>query len=315
MNESAIIEVPPGGAGQRLDAFLPGALGRSGVDVSRSAAQGWIRDGHVTVNGRLVKGRHALSEGDRIAVTVPDPEPDELVPEDIPLAILHEDEDVILIDKPAGLVVHPGSGNAGGTLVNALLHHCGGQLSRLADPDRPGIVHRLDKDTSGVMVAAKSDRAYTSLVAQFSGRETVKFYTAVVAGIPAEETGRIENRIGRHPVQRQRMSVVEDPAGKPAVTEYAVEGLSEPESWARLDCRIFTGRTHQIRVHCAQSLRCPILVDPIYGRSSRQKVKTGRLMLHARELGFHHPATGAQVRFISPEPAEFGAFPSRDSSS
>lgn len=307
-------EVPESAAGQRLDAWLPEALDRAGETASRSAVQRWIKDGAVTVNGARVKARHTLAAGERIAARPPEPESAVPQPEAMDLSVLHEDEDLIVIDKPAGLVVHPGAGNRSGTLVNGLLHHCGGKLSRLADEDRPGIVHRLDKETSGCLVAAKSDRAYESLVAQFSGRETRKIYLAVVAGVPAAEQGRIENRIGRHPVQRQRMAVRPEPEGKEAVTEYRVIAGGAERGWSTLECRIFTGRTHQIRVHLKESLGCPILGDPIYGRRGKKRrskpapPEVSRLMLHACRLEFRHPGSGEEMEFEANVPAEFEGF-------
>lgn len=302
------LEAPPSATGERLDRFLAGAMADRGDPVSRATIQGWIREGAVTVNGAAVKPRHALVAGDGILVRIPEEVSGEILPEEIALSILHEDEDIVVVDKPSGLVVHPGSGNPGGTLVNALLHHTGGQLSRLADEDRPGIVHRLDKDTSGCLVAAKSDRAYRSLVEQFSGRETEKEYLAVVAGVPDSPEGTIRNRIGRHPVNRQRMAVVEEPAGKEAITDYRVLRSDKEGRWAALSCVIHTGRTHQIRVHLKECVRCPILGDVIYGQPSRQKVKVDRLLLHARRLGFTHPASGVRVVFEAPVPPEFGPF-------
>ena len=184
-------------SGERLDRWLPGRIEAAGREVSRAVVQSWIKEGAVTLNGKRVKPRHAVSEDDEIVLVVPEEKSSEPEAEAIDLTVLFEDDDIIVVDKPSGLVVHPASGNLDGTLVNALLHHCGGKLSRLADEDRPGIVHRLDKDTSGCLVAAKSDRAYESLVAQFSGRETGKEYVAVTHGIPQGETGTIHNRIGR----------------------------------------------------------------------------------------------------------------------
>lgn len=303
------IEVPGGAAGERLDRFLPAALARAGgPELSRAAAQNWIREGAVLLNGKPAQPKHSLSGGDVIEVFPPEEKARELVGETIPLSILFEDEDLIVVDKAPGLVVHPGAGNESGTLVNALLHHCQGRLSRLADPDRPGIVHRLDKETSGCLVAAKSDRAYGSLVAQFSGRETGKEYLAVTEGIPAEAAGHIVTRIGRHPVNRQRMAVVAEPAGKEAITDYEVLRSDAREGWATLRCIIHTGRTHQIRVHLKEVLHCPILGDTIYAQVRRQKTRVDRLMLHARVLEFHHPVTAARLRFEAPVPEAFAPF-------
>lgn len=302
-------EIETGGEaeGQRLDRFLADWFSAEGETFSRAELQRWIRDGFVKVDGRAAKPRHSLSGKEAVTVDVPDEESAEILPEEIPVVILHEDEDIVVVDKPHGLVVHPGSGNAGGTLVNALLHACG-TLCPLAGEDRPGIVHRLDKDTSGCLVAAKSERAYRSLVGQFSGRETGKEYIAVVDGMPTSESGRIENRIGRHPVHRQKMAVVPAPAGKEAITEYRLHRSDEEGRWSTLLCTIHTGRTHQIRVHCRENLRTPILGDPIYAQPQRQKVQVVRLMLHAWRLRFSHPADARAMEFEAPLPKEFLPF-------
>ncbi len=301
-------EVPPSSSGERLDRFLPAALAATGCGLSRAAVQALVKSGAATLNGRPAKPSHAVSAGDEVQVRIEAERPAGLLPEDIPLSILYEDEDLVVVDKPAGLVVHPAAGNPDGTLVNALLHHCGGRLCPLAGEDRPGIVHRLDKETSGCLVAAKSEAAYRSLVAQFSGRETGKEYLAVTEGIPAQERGTITTHIGRHPVNRQRMAVVAPPGGKEAVTDYRVLRRDEGEGWAALACVIHTGRTHQIRVHLKEVLRCPILGDTIYAQVSRQRLEVGRLMLHARSLAFRHPLTNAPLRFEAPLPEAFARF-------
>lgn len=291
----------------RLDRILPSLIAESDLAVSRAVLQTWIKEGHVRLNDRIVKPRHSVLAGDRIEVAVPEAREKPLAREAMDLEVLFEDGDLIVVNKPCGLVVHPASGNADGTLVNALLYHTGGVLSTLADPDRPGIVHRLDKDTSGCLVAAKSDRAYETLVAQFSGRETGKEYLAVTQGVPTQAEGTLQTRIGRHPVNRQKMAIVEAPAGKEAVTDYRVLNADEAAQWALLSCVIHTGRTHQIRVHLKEGLRCPILGDVIYGQPKRQTVKTGRLMLHAWKLSFTHP-DGERMRFEAPLPEAFERF-------
>lgn len=301
------IVVPTEGAGLRLDRFLPKALEAKGETISRSALQQWIKDGAVLVDGARVKPRHALAEGNVISVDAPEPEPTEVLPEDIPVPIMFEDEDIVVVNKPSGLVVHPGSGNLSGTLVNALLHHCDGKLCELAGEDRPGIVHRLDKDTSGCLVAAKSETAYHSLVAQFSGRETGKEYLAVTSCLPVSEEGTITNRLGRSPRNRQQMTVLEEPAGKEAVTNYRVLRSDPGGKWASLSCIIHTGRTHQIRVHLKECLRAPILGDEIYG-SKKAKVRVERLLLHAWKLRFRHPVSGEEVNFEASIPEDFLAF-------
>jgi 23S rRNA pseudouridine1911/1915/1917 synthase len=300
--------VPPPSAGERLDRWLPAALAAAGCGLSRAAVQELIKSGAVNVGGRTVKPSHPVAAGEEVAVTIEPERSAEPRGEEIPISVLFEDEDLIVIDKPPGLVVHPAAGNPDGTLVNALLYHCQGKLCALAGEDRPGIVHRLDKETSGCLVAAKSEAAYHSLVAQFSGRETEKEYLAVTEGVPAKEEGTITTNIGRHPVNRQKMAVVAPPAGKEAVTDYRVLRSDVRENWAALRCIIHTGRTHQIRVHLKEVLRCPILGDTIYAQVSRQKVKFDRLLLHARRLGFRHPVTGEFLRFEAPLPEAFRRF-------
>lgn len=283
--------------GKRLDVFLAGRL----PELSRSRIQALIRDGYITLNGTKTKPRQALSGSDLVHVTIPEDTPATPQPEDIPLAVLHEDEHLIVIDKPSGLVVHPAAGNPDGTLVNALLGHCG-TLSTAGDADRPGIVHRLDKDTSGCLVAAKTDAAHLGLVEAFSSRTVTKIYLAVVEARPASDAGRIENQIARNPTDRQKMAVVPPPAGKLAITDYTVRTARDDANL--VECQLHTGRTHQIRVHM-KSLGCPILGDPIYSRPAKQKVPATRLMLHAWQLGFTHPVTKEPMHFQSEIPEEF----------
>lgn len=306
--EGIEIVVGEDGSGQRLDRFLPLALGDRGHEFSRAVLQNWVKEGFVLLNGSRIKPRHAIETGDVISVEIPAPAEVTLQPEEIELSILFEDDDLIVVNKTPGLVVHPGSGNETGTLVQGLLHHCEGRLSRLADGDRPGIVHRLDKDTSGCLVAAKSDRAYESLVEQFSQRHTRKEYLAATGGIPREEAGEIRNRIGRHPVQRQRMTVLDPPGGKEAATDYRILSSDETEGWALLSCLIHTGRTHQIRVHLKENLGCPILGDVLYGPRRGDRVAVDRLMLHAWKLSFDHPADGQRIQIAAPIPSAFAQF-------
>ncbi|MEM7603446.1 MAG: RluA family pseudouridine synthase [Verrucomicrobiota bacterium] len=294
-------------ADQRLDRVLPALLESKGLTESRAVLQRWIKDGQVLLNQQKVKPRQTLAAGDQIEVCIPEEDSTELAGEAMDLEILFEDSDIIVVNKPAGLVVHPASGNASGTLVNGLIHHTGGQLSRLADLDRPDIVHRLDKDTSGCLVAAKSDRAYESLVNQFSSRETGKEYLAVTLGVPASECGTLKSQIGRHPVNRQKMAILKAPAGKEAVTDFQIINSDAEGQWALLSCIIHTGRTHQIRVHLKEGLHCPILGDVIYGQPKRQRVKVERLMLHAWKLAFDHPS-GKRMSFESSVPSEFEVF-------
>ena len=303
--ETRLIAVAAAHIGARLDK----ALAESCPDLSRSRLQDLIRDGHVHLGGRPVtKPRHPLAAGDTIELHIPPPAPAESAPQDIPLSVLFEDDHLIVIDKPAGLVVHPAAGNPDGTLVNALLHHCHGQLSGIGGVERPGIVHRLDKETSGCLVAAKTDPAHQELSRQFADRETEKTYLCVVQGVPAPSEGLIENRIGRHPVNRQKMAVRPDPHGKEAVTGYAILHHDPGGAWALVRCDLHTGRTHQIRVHMKESLGCPILGDEIYAQVSRQTTRPGRLMLHAHRLAFTHPATGQRLSFEAPLPAPFVPF-------
>lgn len=302
------ISVPGEFAGERLDRFLPEALKGHGVETSRALVQSLIKEAAVLVDGKKVKPRHALVEGESIQTTISQAGPGEIQGEAIEIDIIFEDEDIVVVNKSHGLVVHPASGNLDGTLVNALMHHCKGDLCRIAGDDRPGIVHRLDKDTSGCLVAVKNENAYHSLVAQFSGRETGKIYRAVVSGVPANEGGTLISQIGRHPVNRKKMAVVKPPAGKEAITDYRVLGSDSTANWASVECIIHTGRTHQIRVHLKECLHCPILGDPVYGQPRRQKVQVNRLMLHASQLSFNHPVTSDRMTFNAPLPDEFLAF-------
>ena len=254
------------------------------------------------LNARLAKPSAELKPGDTIELTIPEPVSVEVKAQNIPIDVLHEDADIIVINKAAGLVVHPAAGNPDGTLVNALLHHCD-DLSGIGGEMRPGIVHRLDKETSGCMVIAKHDLAHTRLSEQFSGRRISKFYLAAVAGIPKEKGALIKNRIGRHPVDRKRMSVLLDGAGKEAVTEWKL--LSTHAGCALILCRLLTGRTHQIRVHMKECLLAPILGDPLYGHPSRQPIPSTRLMLHAWKLAFEHPITMKPMSFEARIPDEY----------
>jgi 23S rRNA pseudouridine1911/1915/1917 synthase len=286
------------GIGDRLDRFLASEC----PDLSRSRIQALIKDGDITVNGRATKPKAQIGSGDVISIAIPAPVEAQAQPEDISLDVLYEDNDLLVVNKAHGMVVHPAAGNADGTLVNALLYHCKGSLSSIGGVTRPGIVHRLDKDTSGCIVVAKNDKAHQSLTTQFSERTTSKIYLAVVNGRPAMMFGRLENNIARSPRDRQKMAVVFPPAGKIAITEYTVR---DPRADATLvECRIFTGRTHQIRVHMLE-IGNPILGDPIYAKPARQNVPVPRLMLHAWKLSFEHPATGAQMSMEAPIPPEF----------
>ena len=295
------MEILADAAAARLDAFLAGRL----PELSRSRIQALIREQFIIVNGQPAKPRDAVKAGDRIAIALPEALPLDNAPQDIPLEILYEDDDLIVLNKAPGMVVHPAPGNPDGTLVNALLHHCKGRLSGIGGVERPGIVHRLDKDTSGCLVVAKSDAAHQSLVTQFSERSTMeKTYLAVTLGIPKPAKDTIFTHIGRHPVNRQKMAVVNPPGGKTAITDYEVLATDAATLTAMVLCHLHTGRTHQIRVHLHHK-GAPILGDPIYGKPSKDPTLPERLMLHAWKLSFQHPITGLRHRFESPVPPEF----------
>jgi 23S rRNA pseudouridine1911/1915/1917 synthase len=320
MSEPFELRVTLGPAPVRLDRALA-AVVPEGLGLSRSRLQALIEDGGVAgADGTvLADPRRHLAPGTEVVVTVPAPMPVAAAPEPIPLDVVYEDADVIVIDKPAGLVVHPAPGQRVGTLVNALLHHCGGSLSGIGGRLRPGIVHRIDKDTSGLMVVAKSDVAHQRLAAQFAAHALERRYLAVARGVPdaAEprlaglpgvgwEPGgwlRIEGAIGRHPGDRKRMAVVSH--GKPAVTRARVLERFPGPGAALVECRLETGRTHQIRVHLAYAGH-PLVGDGVYGRR-REGPAFARQALHAASLGFRHPISGAELRFEAPPPADFAA--------
>lgn len=285
----------------RLDAFLAARL----PDLSRSRIQTLIREQYIVVNDQPAKPRDAVKTGDRIAIAVPEAVPLDAAPQDIPLDILFEDDDLIVLNKAPGIVVHPAPGNPDGTLVNALLHHCAGHLSGIGGVERPGIVHRLDKDTSGCLVIAKSNAAHQSLVSQFSERSTMeKLYLAVTQGIPKPPHDTIFTHLGRHPVNRQKMAVVNPPGGKTAITDYRILATDASTHTALVLCHLHTGRTHQIRVHMHHK-GTPLVGDPIYGKPSKTAELAGRLMLHAWRLSFDHPITGRHLQFEAPIPLEF----------
>ncbi len=286
------------GAGERLDRYLQ----RKMPDLSRSRLQDLIREEHARLNERAAKPSATLKAGDQIDIQIPEATSVEVKAQDIPIDVLYEDSDIIVINKSPGLVVHPAAGNPDGTLVNALLHHCD-DLSGIGGEMRPGIVHRLDKETSGCMVVAKHDLAHTRLSEAFSERRISKFYLAAISGLPKEQKGLLKNRLGRHPVDRKRMAVLYDGAGKESVTEWTHVGSHA--GCALILCRLLTGRTHQIRVHMKECLMAPILGDPLYGHPSRQPTPSTRLMLHAWRLAFEHPITTLQMAFEAPIPQEF----------
>lgn len=287
------------GTGGRLDSHLAACL----PDLSRSRIQQLIREQFILVNGQPAKPRQPVHPGDRISVAIPELVPAQAAPQDIPLSVLHEDSDLIVINKEPGMVVHPAAGNPDGTLVNALLHHCQ-NLSGIGGVERPGIVHRLDKDTSGCLVVAKNDHAHHSLVEQFSSRTTAKRYLAVTQSPPRPPQGTVFTHIGRHPVNRQKMAVVDPPGGKASITDYLTLAVDTATGSALVLCDLHTGRTHQIRVHMLH-LGCPLLGDTIYAKPARQAARPGRLMLHAWQLALNHPRDGRRLRFEARIPPEF----------
>jgi 23S rRNA pseudouridine1911/1915/1917 synthase len=312
MSHLVEIVVPPGKKKERLDVYITGHV----ENATRNKVQQAIRAGTVLVNGETVRPSYAVMPDDVIQITLPRPPPSEALPEDIPLDVLYEDDDLIVVNKPAGMVTHPAYGNYTGTLVNALLHHCG-MPGAGGDPIRPGIVHRLDKETSGVMVAAKNEASHAKLARQFAARTIRREYQAVVWGRFVESTGLIEANLGRSKSDRKKMAVVD--GGKSAATEYTV--LKQFPWLALLRLKLRTGRTHQIRVHLAH-IHHPVFGDPTYnGRrivwgsgEAAQKAAVQHLLalmprqaLHARTIGFVHPSTGQEMFFDTPLPADIRA--------
>jgi 23S rRNA pseudouridine1911/1915/1917 synthase len=304
--EKIELTFPADGDPERLDSFVARTVGA----LTRSAVQKLIEEGQVTVAGSPQKPSLKLKGGERITVDIPAPAPAEATAEDIPLEILHEDSDIVVINKPAGMVVHPGAGTSGGTLVNALLGHCG-DLSGIGGTVRPGIVHRIDKETSGVLVVAKNDHAHQSLSGQFSAHSIKRVYLALVYGSPKGDKGKIESAIGRHPVDRKRMSS-KARRGKRAVTHWQVIERFGIITLVRL--RLETGRTHQIRVHLSEA-GYPLVGDKVYGGSGRLSSVTDpqlkglikdldRQALHAKTLGIIHPGTGEYLEFDTALPAD-----------
>lgn len=306
------IIVPPGKKKERIDVFLT----RHVENATRNKVQQAIRAGAVLVNGMTVRVSHPVAPGEVIHITLPKPPPQEALPENIPLTIVYEDDHVLVVDKPAGMVTHPAYGNYTGTLVNALLYHCN-SLSGLNDPTRPGIVHRLDKDTSGLMVVAKTDQAHAHLARQFAKRTIRREYWALVWGVFGEERGLIETQLGRSKSDRKKMAVVKE--GKHSATEYEVLERFPYLTLVRLKLR--TGRTHQIRVHLAH-INHPVFGDPTYnGRhivwgpgTPAQKVEVNGLLrlivrqaLHAKTIGFVHPGSKEAVFFDSELPGDFSS--------
>jgi 23S rRNA pseudouridine1911/1915/1917 synthase len=291
--------------GERLDKWLAGQL----PDRSRAEIQRWIEAGQVTRKGRALKASYRLSDGDTVDVLIPPQEDYEAQPEDIPLDILYEDRDVLVINKPAGMVVHPAAGNWHGTLVNAVLFHAP-DLEGVGGAHRPGIVHRLDKDTSGVILVAKNDAAHRNLQGQFKNREVEKTYKALVYGGLDPAKGEINAAIGRDPRDRKRMGVVAASQGRPATTRYETVSVHRiPTTGERLTllaCRPLTGRTHQIRVHLAH-IHHPIVGDEVYGPRRKLPFACPRQFLHAERLRFRLPSSGEVVEFSAPLPADLEA--------
>jgi 23S rRNA pseudouridine1911/1915/1917 synthase len=308
------ITIASSDAGIRLDR----ALQRQLPELSRTRLKVLILSGQIASDGSLLRDpAQRASAGARVVVMLPEPDEPTPAAQSIPLDIRFEDEHLIVLDKPAGMVVHPAPGNQDGTLVNALLAHCGPSLSGIGGVRRPGIVHRLDKDTSGLLVTAKTDRAHRALSHDFAARRVERAYCAIVWGLPAPAVGEIIGNIGRSPANRKKMAVVAETRGKPAVTRYRVERQFRDHA-ALIECRLLTGRTHQIRVHLAH-IGHPLIGDPAYGtRAGRAPVRFGartapagaaiagfaRQALHARLLGFSHPVTGEFLTFDSPMPAD-----------
>jgi 23S rRNA pseudouridine1911/1915/1917 synthase len=309
--EQISVTAESGEAGERIDRLLAQRL----PALSRSRLKGLIEGGNLTVEGaRVVQPSAKVRAGQRLVLTLPPAEEADPKAEAIALDILFEDEDLLVLNKPAGMVVHPAPGNESGTLVNALIAHCGESLTGIGGVKRPGIVHRLDKDTSGVMVAAKTESAHTALSAAFAARDIDRRYQAVVWGLPSPSKGEIEGNIGRSPRNRKKMAVVPG-GGKPALTRYSVVKSLAGGGAALVECKLMTGRTHQIRVHMTE-IGHPLIGDPLYGGPSRQRLSRlspgaaaaarafPRQALHAATLGFKHPRSGEYLNFVTNLPLD-----------
>ena len=286
-------------AGERVDRILPSLL----EGVSRSYLQSVIKDGGLTVNGKTAKPSLKVKEGDNLELELPDAESPDILPENIPLDILYEDSDVIVINKPKGMVVHPAAGHYSGTMVNALMYHCGDSLSGINGCMRPGIVHRIDKDTTGSVIACKNDNAHAKLSEQFKAHSIKRSYRTIVLGVLKDDEGTIDAPIGRLANDRKKMGIVPD--GRRAVTHYKV--LERFKDYTYVECRLETGRTHQIRVHMTH-IGHPLLGDLVYGKETSSLNKRFNLdgqTLHAMELGFIHPTTGEFVDVCAPLPEYF----------
>ena len=295
MDENYII-ITAKESGERLDALLA----RSIDGLTRSAAQRLLDSGAVTLGDTALKKNYRTREGEEYTVILPELSDVPLIAQDIPLDIMYEDDDVIVVNKPRGMVVHPAPGHPDGTLVNALMFHCGDSLSGIGGERRPGIVHRIDKDTSGLLIAAKNDFAHQTLAAQLADRSLSRVYEAVVRGRMREDAGTVDRPIGRHPTDRKRMAVTEKNS-RPARTDWSV--IARYNGYTHIECRLHTGRTHQIRVHMA-SLGHPLLGDFTYGAPSPEKGLEGQC-LHARRLRFVHPRTLEHIELTSALPQYF----------
>lgn len=289
-------EVGTENAGKRIDKFLSGELS----ELSRSYIQKLLKEGMVTLGGKPLKANYKLREGDLIEIRIPPAAEPDILPEDIPLEILYEDEDVLVVNKPKGMVVHPGAGHYSGTLVNALLYHCGDSLSGINGVLRPGIVHRIDRDTTGSLLVCKNDTAHRVIAEQLKEHSITRKYRAIVHGVIKEEEGTVNAPIGRHPIDRKKMAINEK-NGKHAVTHYRV--LERFRNFTYVECRLETGRTHQIRVHMS-SIHHPLLGDEVYGCGNGKEHLQGQT-LHAMALGFVHPRTGEYLEFSAPLPEYF----------
>lgn len=284
--------------GERIDKFLSCRL----EEVSRSYIQKLIKEGHVSVNGKPVKANYKLGADDEICLEIPEAKEPDILPEDIPLDILYEDQDILVVNKPKGMVVHPAARHYSGTLVNALMYHCKDSLSGINGVMRPGIVHRIDMDTTGSLLVCKNDEAHRILAEQLKEHTIRREYHAIVYGNLKDDAGTIDAPIGRHPVDRKKMSI-NHKNGKRAVTHYEV--LERFGNFTYIRCRLETGRTHQIRVHMA-SLHHPLLGDDVYGPSSKPSFSGLKgQVLHAKILGIHHPSTGEYMEFDAPLPQYF----------